>query len=76
MFLASNLQREFGNSEGTVLLGATAGEWCETRHKPVEMWERRNINGKLAKVGVELTREAEARGAPDIVAETRWLRSL
>jgi hypothetical protein len=53
---------ELWHSECTVLLGATGGQWGEPSEEEVETWEWDEIDTKFAKVGVELTREAEAAG--------------
>ena len=60
MFLASNICWVSWNSECTVLLGSTGCKWGEASEEEVQTRERDEINSKLAKVGVELTREAEA----------------
>lgn len=46
-----------GNSAERVR--ATAGEWCETNHEEVETWERHHVDGKLAKIAIELTWETQ-----------------
>jgi hypothetical protein len=51
---------ELRDSEGTVLLRATGSQRGEADHKEVETREGDKVDGELAKVGVELTGEAEA----------------
>merc|ERR1719230_709865 len=57
-----HLLGELWHSQGTVLLGATGGEWGEAGEEEVEAREWDQVNTELAKVGVELTRETEATG--------------
>ena len=56
------LLSKFWNSQGTVLLGSTAGQWGETNHEKVKTWEWDQVDCQLAQVSVELAREAEADG--------------
>jgi len=53
---------ELGHSEGSVLLGATAGEGREADHEEVETGEGDEVHSKLTKISVELAREAKAAG--------------
>jgi hypothetical protein len=53
---------QLGNSQGTVLLGATGGEGSEAHHEKVETGEGNHIHGKLAQIAVELARETQAAG--------------
>ena len=55
-----HLGRELRDGEGPVVLGSTAGEGGKADHEEVEAGERDQVNGKLAEISVELTREAEA----------------
>merc|ERR550537_477079 len=57
-----HLLSQLGHSQSAVLLGATAGQRHETDHEEVQTRERNHVHGKFAKVGVELTRETQARG--------------
>lgn len=53
---------QLGDSESSVLLRSTAGEWCEARHEEVETGEGNHVDCELAKVGIELARESKAGG--------------
>ena len=55
-----HLLGQLGNSKGAILLGAARCKRRETNHEEVEAGERDEVHSKLAKVGVELTGEAEA----------------
>merc|ERR1712057_51696 len=57
-----HLLGELGHGECTVLLGAAGGERGEAGEEEVETGEGDEVDTKLAEVGVELTREAEAVG--------------
>jgi hypothetical protein len=57
-----HLLGELRNGERTVLLGAAGSEWGEASEEEVEAGERDQIDSKLAKVRVELTRETKAAG--------------
>ena len=70
-----HLLGQLGHGEGAVLLGAARGERGEAHHEEVKTGERDQVHGKLAKVAVELTGEAEAAGDAGHARETRWLRS-
>jgi hypothetical protein len=54
---------EFWNSEGTVLLGTTGGEWSKAADEEVETWEWNKVDSKLTKIGVELTWETKGAGS-------------
>merc|ERR1711935_219528 len=57
-----HLLGELRHSQCTVLLGSTGCEWGETSEEEVETWEWDEIDTKLAKIGVKLTRETKAAG--------------
>ena len=48
---------EFGHGEGAVLLGSTAGKRSVSDHEEVKTGEGDHVDGKLAEIGVELSRE-------------------
>ena len=57
-----HLLRELGNADGTEGVGATAGERSKANHEKVETRERNHVDGQLAEIRVELTRETQASG--------------
>ena len=57
-----HLLGELGDGEGTVLLGATGGEWGEAHHEEMETGEWHQVDGELSEIRVELTWESEAAG--------------
>jgi hypothetical protein len=57
-----HLLGEFRNSQGTVLLRSSGGQWSESRDEEVETWEWNHVDGELSEVSVQLTWESQARG--------------
>jgi len=57
-----HLLGELWDGEGSVLLGATGGEWGEANHEEVKTWEWHEVDSELSQVRVELTWESEAAG--------------
>jgi hypothetical protein len=53
---------QLGNSQGTVLLGATGGKGSKAHHEEVETGEGNHVHGKLAQIAVQLTRETQTAG--------------
>jgi len=57
-----HLLGEFGDGEGSVLLGSSGGQGGETNHEEVETGEGDQVNSQLSEVRVQLTGETEAAG--------------
>ena len=57
-----HLLSQLGDGEGPVLLGAAAGEWGKSGHEEVKAGEGDHVDGELAKIGVQLTRESQTGG--------------
>jgi len=57
-----HLLSELWHTDGTVLLATTSCKRGEADHEEVETRERNQVDGHLAEVRVELTRESQASG--------------
>lgn len=57
-----DLLGELGDRDSAERVGVTAGEGSETDHEEVKTGEGNHVDGELAQVGVELTRETERDG--------------
>ncbi len=57
-----HLLGELGHSQRAVLLGAAAGQGGEADHEEVQAGEGDQVDGQLAQVSVQLTREAQGAG--------------
>jgi len=55
-----HLLGELWDSEGSVLLGSSWGEWSESSHEEVKSWEWNEVDCKFSQVRVKLTWESEA----------------
>ena len=76
MFLASHICcGDLRHGKRAVLLRATGRERREANHEEVQARERHQVHRELSQISVELTREAQAAGHPDITAEIKWFKS-
>mmetsp|Transcript_28454 Transcript_28454/g.39601 ORF Transcript_28454/g.39601 Transcript_28454/m.39601 type:complete len:169 (+) Transcript_28454:679-1185(+) len=57
-----HLLSKFGNSKSTVLLGSTGSKWSKAGNEEMETRERNQVNSKLAKISIKLTRETKTAG--------------
>lgn len=55
-----HLLSKLGDSQCTVSLSSLGGEWSESRHEEMKTWEWNHVDSQLAKISVQLSREAEA----------------
>ena len=55
-----HLLGEFGDGKSSVLLRSSGGEGSKANHEEVQPGEGDQVDGKLSKIRVELTRESEA----------------
>jgi hypothetical protein len=57
-----HLLGQLWNSQSSVLLATSGGQWSETWHKEVQPWEWNHVDSQFSQIGVQLTWEPQASG--------------
>ena len=57
---AEHLLGQLWNSQCTILLRTTGGQWCKASHEEVQTWEWHKVHCNLAQVAVQLSWETQA----------------
>jgi len=57
-----HLLGQFGDGQGSVLLGSSGGQWGESDHEEVESGEWDQVDGQLSEVRVQLSWESQTAG--------------
>merc|ERR1711912_109201 len=57
-----HLLGQLWNSQSSVLLATSGGQWSETWHKEVQPWEWNHVDSQFPQIGVQLTWEPQASG--------------
>ena len=57
-----HLLSQLGHGQGPVLLGAARRQGSESGHEEVETGEGHHVDGQFTQIGVQLSREPQARG--------------